>query len=552
MAMTDTRPETDAAASATPTADRGDVEAVLGTGDHKALGRLWITLSSLFLIAGLVLAVVAGVERFDLASFDVVDDADMYAQLWSLARDTLLFLGVVPLLIGVATYVVPLQVGASTLAFARGAAAAFWCWLVSGSLLVASTILNGGPGGGREDFTAMWAIAYGAVLLSLLWALLCIVTTVMGLRAKGMTLDRVPVSAWSFLVFGTVAFATLPLMLAELAVSYIRIRYGDLDTGTARVALRHVTDTVSIAPGVLWVAIPALGLMLEMATTHARSPLRQHRSAMGLLGAFGVLAFGGYVLSFLTLRDVVPLDNGLRVVGILAVPLVVLGLVGLGADSLRRGTATFRAPLLAGLVSGALLLLAALVLILAQVEYLLTFIEDLFDTSIDVPGWLAMGDTTVHDGVRVLVVGSALVAAAGAVQHWGHKVYGRALDGSLALLTLGALALGTVVWGLAEVVSGLLDQPMEPLAGADVRDGVELLNLVAAVGAGLMALGAVLLATNLVLSTLARRGSAAEPWQGLTLEWATPSPPPIGNFAEPPVVRSAAPLADAEAEEDVR
>jgi heme/copper-type cytochrome/quinol oxidase subunit 1 len=556
MAMTDTRPDTDVEPSATPAAERGDVDAVLGTGDHKTLGRLWIALSSLFLVAALVLAVVAGIERFDLASFVVVDDAEMYAQLWSLATVSLLFLGVVPLLIGVATYVVPLQVGASTLAFPRGAAAAFWCWLASSVLLVVSTIFNGGPGGGRMDFTSMWVVALGAVLVSLLWALVCVLTTIIGLRAQGMSLDRAPLSAWSFLVFGAIGLATLPLMVGELLVAYLRVRYGDLDAGPVRVVLTQVTDTVGLAPGIYWVAIPALGLMLEMVTAHAGTPLRQHRVAMSLLGLFGLLAFGGYVLSYLTLRDTVALDNGLKVLQVLVVPLVVIGLVGLGADSLRRGRSGYRGPLLAGLVSGAMLLLATLVVLLAQVEHILTFVEDLFDRSIDIPSWLALSTTTVHDGVRVLVIGSALVAAVGAVQHWGHKIYGRALDPGIAVLAAAAIALGTVLWGVAEVVSGLLEQPREPLLSAAVRDGVELLNVIATLGAAVAALGVLAFAANLALSTLGRRGSVDEPWRGLTLEWATPSPPPPGNFPEAPVVRSATPLADlevgVEAEEEVR
>jgi cytochrome c oxidase subunit 1 len=552
MAMTATRQETLASTAGAPAVEGADVEAVLGSGDHKTIGRLWIALSSLYLIGAAVLAVLAGIERIDLGSFDLVDDAEMYAQLWSLARESLLFLGVVPLLIGVATYVVPLQVGSSTLAFPRGAAGAFWSWLVSGVLLVVATVVNGGPGGGRQDFTSMWALAYAAVLISLLWALVCVCTTVLGLRASGMTLDRAPISAWSWLVFGTVAFATLPMMVAELALSYVRIRYGDLDSGAARVGLVAVTDTVSLAPGVLWFAIPVLGLLLEIVSAHAGAGLRQHRVAMSLVALFGVLAFGGHVLSFGTLRQL-PLDNGVRVVELLLVPLVVLATLGLAADTVRRGRPRLRSPLVAALVSGALLLLATLVVVLAQVEYVLRFIEELFDTSIDVPGWLTVSDTSMHDGVRVLVVGAALVAGIGGLLHWGHKIYGRALDERLGTATVGLVALGTALWGIADVVSGLLNQPREPFATADVKDGVEALNGAGTAGAAILALGLVLLAVNVVMSSLGRRGSVEEPWRGLTLEWATPSPPPAGNFLEPPVVRSVTPLADpAPGEETLR
>lgn len=551
MAMTDTRPDTDAPAAASTAAEAADVEVVLGTGDHKTIGRLWIAVSSLYLVAALVVAVVAGAERIDLDGFAIVEDAEMYAQLWSAAREALLVLGVVPLLVGIATYIVPLQIGASTLAFPRGAAAAFWTWLVSGALLVASFVLNGGPGGGRQDFTALWAVSLGAVLVALAWALICIVTTILGLRTQGMTLPRTPTSTWSFLVFGTIGLATLPILVAELVVAWIRVRYGDLDAGTARLALVQVIDGISLAPGVFWLAIPVLGLAGDAIATHAGSPLRQHRAVLGLIAAFGALAFGGHLLSFLTLRAVPPFDNGVLVVQLLLVPLVLLAATGLIADSVRRGRFRFRAAPVGALVALALLVLASLVVVLGQVQHVLTFIEDLFDQSIDVPTWLQLTGTSYHDGVRVLVAGSALLAAVAAVHHWGQKFYGRALDEVFGVLSVGAIALGTAVWGIAEVVAGTLEQRREPALDPGVQDAVEILNAISMVGAGVLALGVLGVVANLAVSTVARRGTATELWRGSTLEWATASPPPLGNFPQPPVVASATPLADPLPEEEV-
>jgi hypothetical protein len=551
MAMTETRPETDAPAEPPPGEPVTDAEAVLGTGDHKTLGRLWIALSSLFILAGLAISAVAGFERIDLQSFTLVDDAEMYGQLWALGRETLVVLGVIPLLVGLATYLVPLQVGASTLAFARGAAGAFWTWLLSGAVLVAAYVLNGGVAGGRQDFTALWAVAYGGVLVALLWALVCVLVTILGLRTTGMTLDRTPISTWSFLVFGTVGLATLSVMVAELVTSWIRISHGDLDAAGPRLALAGVTDQVTMAPGVFWLAIPVLGLAAEALTTHAGLPLLRHRAVMGLLGAVGVLAFGAHVLSFQDLRGGAPLDNGLVVVQLLALPAVVLAVLALTGDTARRGPFRFRSAVLAGAVGGALLLLASVAVLLAQVEHILRFIDDVTGASIDVPSWLDLSGSTLHDGVRVLVVGAALVAGIGALQHWGHKIYGRALDESLGLSAVAAVAAGAVVWGVAEVVTGMLEQPRGPLI-VPRNTEVEIINGVAMAGAALMALGAALVLANLVLSTLAGRGSEREPWRGLTLEWATPSPPPLGNFPEPPVVRSGTPLADPPLEEEAR
>jgi heme/copper-type cytochrome/quinol oxidase subunit 1 len=540
MAMTETQPEADAPPSPARGAEAEAREVVLGSGDHKTIGRLWIAVSSVMLVASLGVAAAAGFERIDLGSFAVVASAEMYAQLWSLAWVGVLVLGVVPLWVGIATYLVPLQVGACTLAFPRGAAAAFWCWLVAAGLLVASYVFNGGPGGGRQDFTVLWAVSLGIALMALAWALVCVVTTVIGLRTRGLTLADTPMASWSFLVFGTVGLLSLPMVVAELVVAYIRVRYGDLGDAVARVELADILAGVSLAPGVYWLAIPALGLLAEAAATHSERELARPRALMGLIAAFGFVAVGGHLLSFLTLRPHPPFDNAVMVLTLLAAPLVIIGVLGLAAASVRRGRLRFRVPLLGALVAGGLLLLASVVVVLGQVAHVVAFVAEVGGRPLEAPRWLQLTGTSYHDGVRVLVVGASLVAAVSALHHWGHKFYGRALDEVMGFLGVGALAAGSAIWALADVVSGMLEQPRDPFLTTAPRDGVEILNAIAMVGAVVAALGALVVVVNLALSTIARRGSATEPWRGPGLEWTTSSPPPLGNFPEPPVVGATA------------
>jgi len=95
----------------------------------------------------------------------------------------------------------------------------------------------------------------------------------------------------------------------------------------------------------------------------------------------------------------------------------------------------------------------------------------------------------------------------------------------------------------------VLDEPGFSYAGFDPRDGVETFNLIAAVGAGILALGAVLLVLALLRAMVGRDTAedAQDPWGGQTLEWSTSSPPPPGNFTEPvPEVTSATPLVTTE------
>src|SRR3954467_2290855 len=159
MSMTETPPqvadetvEPEAAAPADPTG----LAAVVGTGDHKVIGRLFIATSLLFGLMAVVLFELFAIDRINGKLGDTVLSVDTYYQVFTLqaVAGTLLF--ALPLLIGLAMVVVPLQIGARSMAFPRAAAASYWAFLVSGGLVIASYVMNGGPGGGSSKGVELW------------------------------------------------------------------------------------------------------------------------------------------------------------------------------------------------------------------------------------------------------------------------------------------------------------------------------------------------------------------------------------------------------------
>ncbi len=544
--MTEIRPEseTEAALAAPATS----LDSVLSTGDHKVIGRLWIGAGALFLLAALGLTLVAAIETIDLSGFTVVEDAGEYLQLWSFGREALLFAGVVPILVGLATYLTPLQVGSPALAFSRGAAAAFWCWLASTLIFVVSYIDNGGPAGGRLDGTVLWTLSLAAMIGSIVWALVCVATTALGARAPGMTFDRVPVSTWSFAVFAVVGLFTLPVVMAQLLLAYLDTKYGYLPTSADRASLVSIGNSFSLAPALYWVSVPALGIAAEMIAVHAGRPIRFHRSVLAALGLLGILSFGSELLSFGSRGRPVAFDNGLLVFGLLFAIVPTLAALALISESVKSGGFKARTPMVAGLIAGLLTLVGIVVGALGTIAPLVGFIETVADQNISLSSALDLNTTAFHDGVRALVLGAAIVSIIGAVHHWGHKIWGRNLSEPAGLASVVAAALGAVLWGAAGIVNGFLEAPLV-MVDAEVNSSVETLNLLTVAGAALLAGAAAILLLN-VLGAVAGRGSSTEPWRGLTLEWSTSSPPPVGNFAEMPVVNSASPLADALAQED--
>ena len=519
MTVTETPPETssdapteEAAAPLEPPEHVGGLAGLLGSSDHKTVGRLWIGFSLLFLLVSLTTAVLVGFERFDLAELEVLGSSS-YFQVWTLYRVAAVFLVGMPLFIGIATYVVPLQVGARSIAFPRAAAAAFWTWLVASGLVLASYAINGGPGGGEADGVQLWAAALGLLVAALVLASVCIVTTVLAYRADGMSLSRIPIFSWSMFVAGSVWLLSLPVLAANLLLIYLDHRYGQQLFGVDE----NVWPQVSWVFGqtqIYVVAIPALGIIGETLPVAARQPARSHQGGFVAIGLFGLLAFGADVQPFFAPGTQ---DEFLYVAAGLITVLPVLALSGLWADVLRARPRPRPTAALILAVAAWLMLLAAVV------AGAIAVIEPLH----------LLGTSFVTGQMNYVLLGSLLAAVAG-LWHWGPKIWGGLLGEPAGRLGGALILLGTIAACLPDLISGLLDQPEFVESGYDPRGGVELCNLISAIGFAVVALGALLVLAAVVGG--ARRGRRgdpavdANPWGGETLEWATTSPPPWDNF----------------------
>lgn len=535
---------------ATPPEPSG-LERILGTADHKTIGRMWMVSGAAVLVVGAVLSLVAAVEQVSLGGFSIAADSDELVQIWSAGRTLTLVGGVVGLLVGLATYLVPLQVGSTAIAFGRGANAAFWVWAISLDLLIASYLLNGGPGGGRRDFVALWVLSLGGALIGIMWALLCIATTVLAARAPGMTLERSPISAWAFCVWALLGLLSLPILLGQLVLSFIDVRYEYLSD---YVGLASAINSISLAPAIYWLAIPTMGIAAEVVGVHAGMPIRFHRSIMAGLAALSITAFGGDILGFAGIArtfssegelgfKAVPFDNALLVVTLFAAVLPLLAIMALISDSLRSGRASMNPPMLGALLGAVLVLLGAVVALLGTIEPIIGFVAELANRVPETPDLLVLNGTTFNAGVTALVVGGALLGAMGATHHWSHKIWGRHLTEGLGNAAITAVLFGTLGTAIGNIGAGARSQPALPATGALPQSGVEFFNGLTALGVALTVLGVALFGLNMV-RTAVSKGVESPYWSGHTLEWSTVSPPPFSNFGEVPRVASAFPLLD--------
>ncbi len=529
--------------------ETGLFDRTLGTGDHKTVGRLWIFSGLAMGVAALVLRLVAALEQLDTSSSsDLLEDVNELVQVWSFSRDLLIFGGASALLVGIGTFIVPLQVGANAIAFPRGAAAAFWAWLASIAMLVAAYIGNGGPGGGTRDFVVLWAMALGGVMASIVWALVCIATTVIGARAPGMRLEMVPLTSWSFFVFALLGLLAVPIQIGQLIISFIDVR-GGYQSLVDTTGLSAVMDTITVAPGIYWLAIPVLGIALDAIAVHTGRPIRFHRSAMVAIGLLALTAFGADVTSFGRRTGGIDFDNALLVIALVASVLPILAALALGGESLKAGSPTFGLPLGGSLIAGLLVLGGAVVALLGAVEPIGGFIvetnNELADRNdvLDLPTWLEVNGTTFNAGITAFIVTGAFVAGLAALSHWSHKIWGHKLNEGLGSLALLALAGGGTLWAVGEILGGFGEQVALPAVVE--TDGIASVgNVLVLIGVAAAAGGVGLTLLVAVTAGILNQGSESEPWSGTTLEWMTTSPPPYSNFASQPSVKSANPLLD--------
>ncbi len=541
MALTETRPETEVGPAAEPSSP-ATLDGLVGSSDHKTIGRAWITLGLLVLIAGVAVTAVAGFEATSLSGFTIVEDGEMFTQIWSMGRELLLLGGIVPILIGLATYLVPLQIGAPAIAFPRGAATAFWTWFIGVDLLVIAYILNGGPGGGVEDMVVLWALALGMILAGLTLAMIIIATTILGARAQGMTMERVPQTTWSFLVFSLIGIFTLPMIIAELVLVYVQARYGFLPLG-GREGLTSVLAGLSLAPGVYWAAIPVLGMAVDAIGVHTGQPVRSHRQVMAAVGFLGTLAFGMDFFAMASVR-VIDFNHELLIIAIGLSVLPVLGVLGLSGSSIRSGKLRINPALVGSLVAGLLILLATAVSLLGLIEPVALFLAEDLDLNIDLDALLVLNGTAFHDGVRGLVLGAVVVGLIAGLHHWSSKIWGRRAAQPLGFLAVLASAAGALLWGAGGVLAGVDDQAAYPVSVLTGGENVAAFNTLAWVGM-LLLLGGTLVGLLSVAGPLTgTSGRTGDAWTGSTLEWLADSPPSVGNFDAPPVVASANPVAD--------
>lgn len=506
----------------------------LTSADHKVVGRLFVGTGLIGFLGGLVLAVLIAFERIDANGYQLLSES-VQPQMLSAARLLLTYGGVVPLVLGLVVAIVPLQLGARSIAFGRTAAGGFWMWLTGLGLAVASIIGNGGPSGGNTDLVNLYLASTIVMYLGIAMVALSVAVTALTARAPGMGLLRAPMFSWASLVGSIALLLSLPALIGTTIYVYVDHQYA-LDGFGGNYGIESWVGWAKSQPFTYVLALPLLGFVLDMVPTMNRTRLAQRSAGNVAIGVVAVAVLAASIQSTVTLpwegssffdgfadkiSDLLPYAL-LNVVPLLGL----LGVLGGALLTLKAAKPRLASPLVFGL-------LGLLMILLGAASHLLYAIED-----------AALVGTIYEAGSYVAVTFGTVMLAFGAIAYWGPKIWGRRLADKAALPLALLAFVGTAAGSIPYLIAGFADQPAAVLDGFAYGGPQELWNALTTIGFALMLVSALAFTALAVRCFTKGEPAGDDPWDGTTLEWATSSPPPADNFADVIVVGSDHPLAD--------
>jgi len=511
------------------------------TTNHKTIGVMYTcTAFFFFILAGLM----AEVMRSELArpGLQFVSN-EQYNQLVTMHGTLMMFLFAPALALGLANFIVPLQIGAPDVSFPRLNALAYWFYLFGGLTVISGFLTPDGP----ADFgwfayaplnnavfspgsgPNLWIFGIALSGIGTVLGAVNLITTMITLRAPGMTMFRMSVFCWDMLVTGIIILIAFPVLAAAL-----------LALAADRLLGAHVFDA-SNGGAILWqhlfwffghpevyiIALPFFGVVTEIFAVFSRKPVFGYKglvfATMGIgalsiaVWAHHMFATGAVLLPFFSLMSF-----------LIAVPTGVKFFNWIG--TMWRGQLTFETPML------------------WAVFFLITF---LFGGLTGVILASPPLDFHVTDSYFVVahfhyvVFGSVVFGGYAGLYFWFPKMTGRMLDERLGKLHAWTQLFGFHMTFLIQHWLGMKGMPRR-VADYLPTDGFTTFNTVSTIGAFLLGASQLVFFYNVIHSY--RYGELAagdDPWgYGNSLEWATSCPPPRHNFVSLPRIRSERPAFD--------
>jgi len=505
--------------------------------DHKKIGVMYTVLAMVMLLRGFIDALMMRAQQAMAFDGPGYLPPEHYDQIFSAHGTIMIFFVAMPFVIGLMNFVVPLQLGVRDVAFPTLNSVSFWL-TASGALLINISLVVGefartgwlpfpplselqySPGVGVDYY--IWGLQISGV--GTLMTGINFVTTILKMRAPGMSYVRMPMFCWTALATNLLIVAAFPVLTATLSMlaldRYLGFHFFTNEAGGNMMMFMNLI-WIWGHPEVYILVLPAFGVFSEVISTFSGKPLFGYRSMVLATMAICILSFLVWLHHFFTMGAGADVNAVFGIATmIIAVPTGVKVFNWL--FTMYGGRVRFTSP------------------ILWSIGFMVTFvIGGMTGVLLAVPP----ADFLLHNSLFLVahfhnvIIGGTLFGMFAGYTFWFPKAFGFSLDERLGKIAFWFWITGFYVAFMPLYVLGLLGMTRR-MQHYDVAAWRPWL-IVAAVGAVLILCGIVAQVAQLIVSIRNRerlRDVVGDPWDGRSLEWSTPSPPPVFNFAVLPNV----------------
>ncbi len=538
--------------------DRTFLRKYIFSTDHKIIGIQFLLMSLLFLLVGGLLAMIMrwqlGYPGQSMPAGSLLPETmvsggvvlpEFYTASVTMHGTIMVFFAIMPLLVGVfGNFLIPLKIGAHDMAFPRINMASFWVAVPAGILLLASFFVEGGasaagwtgyaPLSANPEWTGvnlgqkLWCLSLIILGLSSILGSMNYITTVINLRAPGMTWFRLPLSIWALFITAILVLLAMPILSGALIMLLFDQTLGThffrAAEGGQPLLWQHLFWFFG-HPEVYILILPAMGFTSDILANGARKPVFGYKSmvyAIVGIGFLGWVVWGHHM--FMSGMNPKLGTTFMISTMLIAVPSAIKVFNWLG--TIWGGSIRFTVPMLHALAFVGMFVIGGL--------------SGVFMASTPV-------DIYIHDTyfivahLHYVLFGGSLFAIFGAITFWYPKMFGRMMNPGL----------GKVHFWLTFVFYNLVFFPMHQLGLQghmrriydptvyEFLKPLSGLNRFITISAFVLGASQLLFAINFIGSWFRGRKAGNNPWDDTGLEWTTPSPAPHGNWDRPPQVYNA-------------
>ncbi len=506
----------------------------LTTVDHKKIGILYGATALLFFLLGGIEALLI---RLQLAQPNgTVLTADQYNQLFTMHGITMIFLVVMPLGAAFFNYLIPLMIGARDVAFPRLNAFSYWVFLAGGLFIYSSFFLGGAPDAGWFSYANLstqgladqsgvnfFALGLQITGIASLVASINFVTTIINLRAPGMSFFKMPMFVWMSLVTNFLLMFAMPVIAVALFQLMFDSMFGTAffnpAAGGDPILWQHMFWLFG-HPEVYILILPAMGIVSEVLPTFSRKPLFGY-AVVAISGiAIGFMGWGVWAHHMFAV-GLGPVANTAFALStmFIAVPTGVKIFNWMG--TMWGGKIRFTTPMLMSLGFVTMFIIGGLSGVTHSI----------------VPADYQQTDTYyIVAHFHYVLFGGAIFGLFSGIFYWWPKLSGKLLSERLGKVQFFLMFVGfNLTFGPMHVVG--LQGMQRRYYRYQPGEGFDFWNMVETVGAFIIALSVLVFIINVAITRKRGKPSGDDPWDARTIEWSIPSPTPHYNFLEIPVVK---------------